>query len=98
MIRKMQQCIFYIMQIVKDNIYEKQEARNIMVKYYRTDDRMIREVDKLDSGAWAYMVSPTTEEAQEIAERLDVDLGDIFAAVDKEESARIELEDGYTKT
>ena len=67
-----------------------------MVKYYRTDDRMIREVDKLDSGAWAYMVSPTTEEAQEIAERLDVDLGDIFAAVDKEESARIELEDGYT--
>ena len=67
-----------------------------MVKYYRTDDRMIHEVDRLDNGVWAYSVNPTIEEAQVIADVLDVDLGDIFAAVDKEESARIELEDGYT--
>ena len=67
-----------------------------MVKIYRTDDRMIHEKDKIDDGVWIHMVDPTAEESQHIADELDVDVADIRAALDEEESSRIELEDGYT--
>ena len=67
-----------------------------MVKYYRTDDRLIHEKEKIDNGVWIHMVDPSAEETQMVADVLDVDVADIRAALDEEESARIELEDGYT--
>ena len=67
-----------------------------MVKYYRTDDRLIHEKDKIDNGVWIHMVDPSAEECHMVAHALDVDVADIRAALDEEESARIELEDGYT--
>ena len=67
-----------------------------MVKVYRTDDRMIHEKDNIDDGVWIHMVDPTAEESQQVADVLDVDVADIRAALDEEESSRIELEDGYT--
>lgn len=67
-----------------------------MVKIYRTDDRMIHEKDNIDDGVWIHMVDPTAEESQQVADVLDVDVADIRAALDEEESSRIELEDGYT--
>ena len=42
------------------------------------------------------MVDPSAEESQLVADALKVDVADIRAALDEEESARIELEDGYT--
>ena len=67
-----------------------------MVKYYRTDDRRIHEEETIDNGVWIHMVDPSVEESQRIADILDVDVADIRAALDEEESSRIELEDGYT--
>lgn len=67
-----------------------------MVKLYRTDDRKIHEKEIIDDGVWIHMVDPTAEESQQIADILDVDVADIRAALDEEESSRIELEDGYT--
>ncbi len=67
-----------------------------MVKIYRTDDRMIHEKDNINDGVWIHMVDPTAEESQQVADVLDVDVADIRAALDEEESSRIELEDGYT--
>jgi magnesium transporter len=67
-----------------------------MVKYYRTDDRLIHEKEIIDNGVWIHMVDPSAEESQMVADALDVDVADIRAALDEEESARIELEDGYT--
>ena len=67
-----------------------------MVKLYRTDDRKIHEKETIDDGVWIHMVDPTAEESQQIAETLGVDVDDIRAALDEEESSRIELEDGYT--
>lgn len=67
-----------------------------MVKFYRTDDRLIHEKDTIDDGVWIHMVDPTAEESQHIADVLDIDVADIRAALDEEESSRIELEDGYT--
>jgi len=67
-----------------------------MVKYYRTDDSRIHEEERIDNGVWIHMVDPTAEETMQIAEELDIDVVDVRAALDEEESSRIELEDGYT--
>lgn len=67
-----------------------------MVKLYRTDDRLIHEEKTIDDGVWIHMVDPSAEESQKVADTLGVDVADIRAALDEEESSRIELEDGYT--
>ena len=67
-----------------------------LVKIYRTDDRKIHEEDELTEGVWGQMVNPSEGEGEEYARKLDVDISDLLAALDEEESSRIELEDGYT--
>lgn len=67
-----------------------------MLAIYRTDDCVIHELDELQEGAWINLINPTMEESQEIAETFDIDMSDIRAALDDEESSRIDLEDGYT--
>ena len=67
-----------------------------MVYYYRTDDRIIHEEEEISMGVWVNMVNPTMTEGEEIARKLDIDLQDLLAALDEEESSRVELEDGYT--
>ncbi len=67
-----------------------------MIKYFRTDDQRIHDEEKLDDGVWVQMIAPTAAECLMIAEDLNVDVEDIQAALDVEESSRIELQDGYT--
>lgn len=67
-----------------------------MVNFYRTDDRKIHEEESLVPGVWIDMVNPTVSEGEEIARELDIDIHDLLAALDEEESSRVELEDGYT--
>ena len=67
-----------------------------MVKYYRTDDRKIHEVENMQNGVWIQMVNPSVSEGQLVADELNVDIEDVLAALDEEESSRIELQDGYT--
>lgn len=67
-----------------------------MINIFRTDDRIIHEEEELTSGVWVNMVNPTVTEGEEIAKKLDIDLQDLLAALDEEESSRVELEDGYT--
>lgn len=67
-----------------------------MVNYYRTDDRKIHEEDEITPGVWVDMVNPSVTEGEEIAEELGIDIQDLLAALDEEESSRMELEDGYT--
>ena len=67
-----------------------------MVKYYKTDNQIRHEESRLTDGAWAQLTAPTAEECGAIAEELNVDIADVQAALDEEESSRIELEDGYT--
>ena len=65
-----------------------------MVYYYRTDDRIIHEEEEISMGVWVNMVNPTMTEGEEIARKLDIDLQDLLAALDEEESSRVELEAG----
>lgn len=67
-----------------------------MIKVYKTDDRLIHEEEKIDDGVWIHMVDPSKEESRNIAETFGIDVTDIRAALDEEETSRIELEDCYT--
>lgn len=67
-----------------------------MMTMYRTDNRVLHEVEEIEEGVWINLTNPTMEESQEIAEYFDMDIVDVRAALDEEESSRIELEDGYT--
>jgi magnesium transporter len=67
-----------------------------MIKQYRTDDSILREIPDYEDGCWIQMIKPSVDESQEIAARFDIDIADVRAALDDEESSRIELEDGYT--
>ena len=67
-----------------------------MIKFYRTDDRNIHEEGGIVPGGWIDMVNPTVAEGELIAKRLQIDIQDLLAALDEEESSRVELEDGYT--
>ncbi|MCM1283288.1 MAG: magnesium transporter CorA family protein [Muribaculaceae bacterium] len=67
-----------------------------MVKYYKTDDRQIHEETTVRDGVWIHMVNPSVSEGQMVADMLNVDIEDVLAALDEEESSRVELEDGYT--
>lgn len=67
-----------------------------MIKFLRTDNHMIHEINELEDGAWIMMQSPTEQEAKFIAERLHVDFQDIMAAIDPEEKTRIDIKDDYT--
>lgn len=69
---------------------------NAMIRYFKTDNQRIQEEEKIGDGVWVQMLQPTHHECAEIAEVLNVDIEDIQAALDEEESSRIELQDGYT--
>ena len=57
------------------------------MKYFMTDNQVIHEEEKLQDGVWVRMISPTQEECEEIADVLNVDIDDIKAALDEEESS-----------
>lgn len=67
-----------------------------MLRMYMTDNRVIHEVEQVEPGVWIMMTNPTMEESQEISERFDIDMADLRAALDEEESSRIEIEDTYS--
>ena len=67
-----------------------------MKKIYMTDNRVIQELDETREGAWIMLTNPTVEELQTVATEHDIDIADVRAALDDEESSRIDLEDGYT--
>ncbi|MCR5625149.1 MAG: magnesium transporter CorA family protein [Lachnospiraceae bacterium] len=67
-----------------------------MIKYYKTDDKKIHEETGPGTGVWINIVNPTEDEAQHISSELNIDVQDIKAACDEEETSRVELEDGYT--
>ena len=67
-----------------------------MINIYRTDNRIISEIDQFDTGAWVQLTAPSLEECAEISDRFHMDIADVRAALDDEESSRINLEDEYT--
>lgn len=63
---------------------------------YKTDNGLIAELDQFEPDVWVNLISPNMEELTEVSEKYDIDLADVRAALDEEESSRVQLEDGYT--
>ena len=56
-----------------------------MINIYRTDDRIISEIDQYMAGAWVKLTAPTLEECAEISDRFHMDIADVRAALDDED-------------
>lgn len=67
-----------------------------MKTIYRTDDRLLRELETEENGCWIKLTTPTLEECASVSEKYEIDIADIRAALDDEESSRISMEDDYT--
>ena len=67
-----------------------------MLDIYRTDDAVIHEAEEYEPGCWIKLTAPTTDECEQVANDYGMDIDDVRAALDEEESSRISVEDDYT--
>ncbi|MCD8330505.1 MAG: magnesium transporter CorA family protein, partial [Lachnospiraceae bacterium] len=67
-----------------------------MLNIYRTENQILHELEEFEDGIWIKLTAPTEEESQRVARAFNIEFDDILAALDEEESSRIDLEDGYT--
>ena len=64
-----------------------------MTKILKTDeDNQTIETDLIENGCWIYLEDPNSSEIELISEKTGLDEGFIRAALDKEESSRLEVE------
>lgn len=67
-----------------------------MVYFYKTIEGQLRQLEQAQEGCWISAVSPTEEEIGYLVETLGADQGFVRAALDEEESSRVEKEDDQT--
>lgn len=56
----------------------------------------LNEIERFEPGAWINLVNPSQEESHQVAERFNIDIVDLRAPLDIEETSRITVEDDYT--
>lgn len=64
-----------------------------MVEYYKTIGNRIERLDEITDGCWINMVRPSSEELAHVIETLHVEPDFVRAALDPEESSRVEVEE-----
>ena len=67
-----------------------------MINIYLTEEGVTNLIEKPVDNCWINMVNPTEEELDMITEMYDLDPDDLRAALDEEESSRIDTEDNYS--
>ncbi len=67
-----------------------------MLGFYKSEGSVIVRADQLTEGCWVNAVSPNAEEIRFLIDQMGIDSGFISAALDEEESSRIETEDDQT--
>ncbi len=65
-----------------------------MIHCYKTIDNRLQEIPTLEKGCWVSVIAPSEEEVTYLVEELCIDQDFVRAALDDEESSRIENEDG----
>ena len=63
---------------------------------YKTDNGILSQKEAFEPDVWINLISPNMEEMTEVADYFDIDIADVRAALDEEESSRVQMEDGYT--
>ncbi len=64
-----------------------------MVEFYKTVDGRITEISEFTEGCWVNMLHPSSDELEQISRAAHVEEEFIRAALDPEESSRVETED-----
>jgi len=64
-----------------------------MVKFYKTADGYISEIDEMETGCWINMIDPDSDEMEAVSEMTGIETDFLKAALDDEETSRIEQED-----
>lgn len=67
-----------------------------MVRKYITENGVLRASQETAPGIWINLVSPTLEECDAVAREFRIDLADVRAALDDEESSRVDVNDEYS--
>ena len=67
-----------------------------MVKKYITENGVLCAGKESCPGSWISLVSPTYEECDALAREFHIDIADVRAALDDEESSRVDVNDEYT--
>ena len=67
-----------------------------MTKIYLTENNVTELIEEPVKGCWICMTRPSEEELEKIEELYDLDPDDLSAALDEEETSRIDVEDNYT--
>ena len=67
-----------------------------MIKYYKTIDNKVTEIEKAETGCWISAIAPDEAEVEYLVEKIGLDKGFVKSALDEEESSRIEIEEEQT--
>ena len=64
--------------------------------FYKTVSNRMIQIKAIEDGCWINMVNPTQEEIDFVVDKLNIEKSFLNAALDEEESSRIESENGQT--
>ena len=67
-----------------------------MVRYFRTIDGNIQQIEDAQEGCWVAMTNPSASEVFAIANKYGIEVDHLRAPLDEEERSRLEVEDNYT--
>ena len=67
-----------------------------MIRFYKTENSRVQAIDGFAKRCWVEMINPTDDEVEDICALSGIGEEMIKAALDEEESARVESEDGTT--
>lgn len=67
-----------------------------MVNFYKTVGNVINPIEQIEDDCWINLINPTDEEIAFVVEALSLDTGLVRAALDEEETSRIDTEDNQT--
>ncbi len=67
-----------------------------MIKYFKTIDNVITQIEKPEHGCWVSVIAPDENEIKNIIEEFELDAGFVKSSLDEEESSRIETEEDQT--
>ena len=64
-----------------------------MLNFYKTIDNRVVPIEVPEDGSWICAISPNEEEISYLTDNLQIDPGFVRAALDEEESSRVEKEE-----
>ncbi len=68
----------------------------LLIRYYKSINLELEKLDSYEAGCWINLTEPTSNELEDISHMLKLDLNVLTAALDDEESSRIESDEDYT--